>query len=380
MMRILHYHPQSSDDMIMQHIVILQQSMGIETRCDIANSLSSALQLLASKHYDILHIHGCWHNSMQRVAQKARRMSVRLVVTPHGQLEPWMVQQDYLKEKLPKQLLYQRDIIRNAYAVIVQGRMEQKCLEQLGWNRRIVIIRNCLITSSITPKQMATAISRLYRRIMDSDPLALMTIDTHQVLRFALKAGITGDSRWVGLLHDNGFTHNTYHDLQNKELSTEQWRLLKSYIQQEQITDVVERGLRLLGVDMPDVSLDSFEPFTPDNYESAISIDSAIGQQFATENDRLISTFRHLRRLIFRHRLALSHVVELDIELRQHPCEEDKLLEDLRFYHLYKTACRMMQLMSELTGLDEGFMPVPPLKDRMTRHLRYQVDHRLSLK
>jgi hypothetical protein len=38
-----------------------------------------------------------------------------------------------------------------------------------------------------------------------------------------------------------------------------------------------------------------------------------------------------------------------------------------------------MQLMSDLTGLTEGFMPVPPLNNRKTRQLRTTIDNHLKI-
>ncbi len=135
--------------MVTQHVTMLQKGMERDAENHLASNADDARTLLQGSHYDILHLHGCWRNSSRAIVNIAIRKGCRLVVTPHGQLEPWVQEQDYWKDKLPKRVLYQQRIIQQAYAIIIQGRMEQECMERLTWNKRLVTIRNCVITSSI---------------------------------------------------------------------------------------------------------------------------------------------------------------------------------------------------------------------------------------
>ena len=109
------------------------------------------------------------------------------------------------------------------------------------------------------------------------------------------------------------------------------------------------------------------------------SIESVIGISFVSENERLLATFKHLRKLVLRRQLTIMHLIELDKELRQHDCEEDKLCEKLGEHNLQKLAGRLMQVMQDLTGFTEGFMPVPPLDDRITKRIRQQVENHLKI-
>jgi len=244
--------------------------------------------------------------------------------------------------------------------------MEEECMTKLGWNRRTVIIRNCLITNTINAQEMAQQTWQVYRKVMDSNPLELMIDSTQDTLRQLLKVGITGDERWLG----ESFVTITDHN---------QWRMLYCYVHQEHIAETVRRGLRILRVETPDFDIQQMPCFMPDSYETPKTIEEAIGMQFATENDRLMATFKHLRRLAMHHRLTVSHLVELDKELRNHDCAEDQLCDALKERHLYSFARRIMQLSSDLTGLDEGLMPMPPLDDRLSRHMRKHVDNHLKI-
>ena len=365
-MRILHLYASNAPSVITDYVKMLCEQMGQETENESTTAVQEALQMLRDRHYDLLHIHGCWQYAAYRAVRQAQRRGTRIIVTPHGQLEPWVMKQGYWKEKLPKRLLFQRSIIQKAYAVVVQGNMEEECMTKLGWNRRIVIIRNCLITNTINAQEMARQTWLVYRKIMDSNTLALMSDSTKTTLRQLLKVGITGDERWLG----ESFVTITDHN---------QWRMLYCYVHQEQVAETVRRGLRILRADTPDFDIQQMPCFMPDGYETPKTIEEAIGMQYATENDRLMATFRHLRRLTMHHRLTLSHLVELDKELRNHDTAEDQLCDALRERHLYKFARRIMQLTNDLTGLDEGHMPMPPLDDRLSRHMRKYIDNHLKI-
>ena len=162
--------------MIAQHVQMLSEYGHCATEAEQAKTL------LQGGSYDILHLHGCWRNSSRSIVNIAMRLGCRLVVTPHGGLEPWVQEEKRWKEKLPKRILYQRDIIRRAYAVIIQGKMEDECMKRLGWNPRTVIIRNAVITQSTTPKEMAAQTLAVYRKVMDSNQLELMDDDMRDML------------------------------------------------------------------------------------------------------------------------------------------------------------------------------------------------------
>ncbi len=369
-MRILHYYDKT-EAMVSQHVKVLTDHVSGDYETHSVTEPEQARTLLKGAHYDILHLHGCWRNSSWSIVNLAFRQGTRLVLTPHGELEPWVQEEHRWKEKLPKRLLYQRSITRRAYAVIIQGRMEQECMQQLGWNPRTVIIRNAVITSSTTPVEMARQTVALYRKVMDSNPLALMDKDTYSVLRALLSAGITGDKRWVY----NGTTTPNIPTV----LSADQWRLLLCYAHQEQVTDTLRKGCRVLQLDAPDIDASQIDYFVPDGLVQAESIQQTIGYEFASENDRLLATFRYLRRLVSSGQLGVKHLVELNRELREHSCEEEALSDTLQEHHLLTLASRLMQLTYEQTGLTEGFMPVPPINDRTTRRLRQALDDHLRI-
>ena len=367
-MRILHFYP-ADNPMIGQHVAMLQEGMGLEAENHLVANAEDARTLLQGSHYDILHLHGCWCNASRRIVNLALRNGCRLIVTPHGQLEPWVQEEDYWKEKLPKRVLFQQAIIRQAYAIIIQGSMEQECMERLAWNKRLVTIRNCVITSSISKTDMARQTFKLYQKVMDTNTLELLSPEMRQHLKTIIKAGITGDIRW--LPESAISTLPPAHSIP--------WRELMLYAYHEQITDTISRGLRLLHLEFPDIDVEHIDHFWPEGYQETPLVGTTIGNQFASENDRLLASFRVIRKLMSNGQFSIKHLIELDRELRQHHCEEEELCEALKERQLWKLARRTMQLMYDRTGLTEGYMPVDPLDDHKTRSLRKQIDNHLKL-
>lgn len=365
-MRILHYY-EDKDTMISQHVKLLTDNMGMDAENYIATETEQAKTLLRGGHNDILHLHGCWRNSSRSIVNLALRQGARLVLTPHGQLEPWIREEGYWKEKLPKQLIYQRDIVQKAYAVIIQGRMEQECLNRLKWNPRTVIIRNAVVTHSITAKDMARKTLDVYQKVLDSNPLERMSNETRQTLLAMIIAGTTGDRRWIP------------EDMAVSPLSGDDWRLLLCYGHQEQITDTLQRGIRILELEVPAIDVEHIDYFLPERYVETKSIQQSIGNEFPYENDRLLATFKVLRKWEAAHELSIKHLIELNHELREHGCEEEELAEELKVRHLWKMVSRLMQVAAELTGLTEGFMPVAPTDDRLTRKMRREIENHLKI-
>ena len=148
-MRILHYYT-ASDKISHEYIDILSKAMTelnylsgdgcIENVS--ASSLHEALKLINLSNVDIIHLHGCWRDSDFMLVRKAKKSGTRIIVSPHGQLEPWVINTDYWKKHFPRIIVYQKKIGRDAFAVVVMGRMEEECMKRLGWNVRIEVVKN----------------------------------------------------------------------------------------------------------------------------------------------------------------------------------------------------------------------------------------------
>ena len=329
-MKTLHLYPENAP-FIAKHIALL------------GNQTDSAVP-------DIVHVHGCWQYNIVRQAMQAHRQGARIVFTPHGGLEPWVISERRLSEKLCKTLLWQRRMVECSYVVIAHGNMEAEALRQLGWNPRIEIIRNAVVTNSITPEAMAQQTQEVYRKVMDSNTSELMGDDTRRLLTLLLKAGITGDRRW---------TTEQPPDIDEKE-----WRLLLIYADHENVRATVDSGCHVLGLRQPYIETGNISSYLPTGYERP--------KVEAHDTTGIVAEMR-------RKSLTLRHFVELDRALRHSEASDEWLCDTLAENHQLRYFRRLLQVLTELTGLDEGFWPAKPLNDRHTRTIRNQLNNHLRI-
>ena len=335
-MTVLHLYPEV-DSMIRQHVDMLR-AYGAGTEAD-ADGLPA-----------IVHVHGCWDHNVVSQAERLRRQGARLVFTPHGGLEPWVVSQRRLTEKAAKTLLWQRRLVQHAYVVIAEGRVEAQNLAELGWTPRTETVRNAVVTKSVTPEAMAKQTVAIYRKVMDSHTLQLMGDDTRQLLRLALKAGITGDRRWVTATPPT--------------IDETEWRRLLIYADQENVRTTLDSGLHILGINQPYIDTAHIVCYLPTGYERPrLSVLTPVDIAAHTVHGQL----------------TLRHLVELDRGLRRPDVDDDQMGEALEARSLTRHFRRLLQLLSEQTLLDEGFMPLAPLDDKQTQALRNLLSNHLRI-
>lgn len=297
----------------------------------------------------IVHVHGCWNRTIVRRAERLRQQGVRLVHTPHGALEPWVIDERRLTEKAAKTLLWQRRQVGNAYAVIAQGLMECDCLRQLKWNPRVETIRNAVVTSTITPEEMARQTCAVYQKVMDSYTLPLLSADAERLLAVLIKVGITGDRRWVEEWPTIGPTD---------------WRRLLLLADHENIRQVIDLGISTLGISIPAIDTTQISAYFPTSYTKPTigSTDPVSIAQQALKGP-----------------LCLLHLVELARALRQPGVDDTSLIDELADQSLTRYFQHLLQLVAEQTLLEEGFMPFLPVDDRFTRQMRRQLRERLKI-
>ena len=364
-MKILHFYHQESD-LQAHYVEMLLQTMTGSVEVKALSSLTEIRKSLTAQHYDILHIHGCWSIQYAKAATQAHRLGTRVVISPHGELEPWILKNRQWQEKMPKTLLYQRQTIQEAYVVIAMGTMERESLEKLGWNPRIETIRNAVITHSITPSEMTRQLLTVYQKVMDSDVFNLMSKETREALLLLLKAAVSGLRNWL-----QGQTV--------PQLSEEQWRQLFIYARHERLENRLKRGIHVLGLKEPMIDVSRVQSYFPTDYQPVKTITEAIGNKFVSENDRLLATFKYLHRQHTSQQLAMAHILELEREIREHDIDEELLQETLEDARLLTFASRLMGVLATFTQLEEGMMPVPALNDRQTEKMETVITNHLKI-
>lgn len=355
-MKILHIYPKN-DDMIMRHVSLLSEGMRLSADVQVATSLSEFKTRFQQQSPDIVHCHGCWQYAIVSAAHMARKRGARVVLTPHGQLQPWVLEEHSLHEKLQKALLWQRRSVEQAYALIAFGKMELKHLQKLKWNPRIEMILNALITNSTTPKEMCSQTYAVYQKVLDSNTLGQMDDHTQRLLAAIIKAGITGDIRWVTF-----------------ETGDTDWRRLLIYAEHEHIRNYVDYGINILRLKTLQIESEKIPAYFPDGYTKPASLKTIIGEYKGDETDYLVRMIRQIQK-----QPLLLHLIELSRELRRDSVNDDLLQRALEEKGLSKYTARLIQVLSEQTLLDEGYMPLAPLDDRGTQQIRKAITNHLRI-
>ena len=356
-MKILHLYPKS-DDMIAKHVSILAEGLRNSAEIQVAESLSDFKERFRQMQPDIVHGHGCWQSGIIIAASIARRHGTRFVLSPHGQLEPWEIKSNSRKGTRMARC------VERAYAVIAFGKMEQKYLQRLKWNPRIEVIRNSLITNSTTPQDMCMQTFAVYQKVMDTNVLELMDDKTHETLAVIIKAGITGDRRWI----------DSQPSPLASPLSTLNWRRLLIYAEHQNIRNYVDYGINILCLNALSLETTKIAAYFPEAYQKPKQLREIVGDYKGDETDYLVRMIRQIQK-----QPLLLHLIELTRELYRDSVDDDRLLEALEEKGLTKYASRLMQVLSEQTLLDEGYIPLQPTDDRGTRQIRNLIANHLKI-
>lgn len=90
---------------------------------------------------DIVHLHGVWDVILWEAATLARKSRTIYVVTPHGMLDPWSLEQKKWKKKLALSLGFGRMLKRAAFLHLLNA-AERRLIEPLSLPCETVIIPN----------------------------------------------------------------------------------------------------------------------------------------------------------------------------------------------------------------------------------------------
>lgn len=89
----------------------------------------------------IVHLHGIWDAEIHRCAVICRRLGIKYVIAPRGMLEPWSLQQKWLKKRIAR-LLYQDRDLKCAVALHATAESEAEQFKKLGFNNPVIISPN----------------------------------------------------------------------------------------------------------------------------------------------------------------------------------------------------------------------------------------------
>jgi glycosyltransferase involved in cell wall biosynthesis len=88
---------------------------------------------------DVVHIHGLWTPFEWRAYREGKSRGARLVISPHGSLEPWAFRHHRVK-KLAAWMLYQKKILQQADLLVASTDIERDNFRELGLTAPIAVI------------------------------------------------------------------------------------------------------------------------------------------------------------------------------------------------------------------------------------------------
>ena len=352
-MKVLFVYPKSNP-LISRHVSMLTDGLRQSATIDIADNAGAIRKALKEQVPDIIHCHGWTSVSAARAILSGINKGARLVLTLHGQMEPWATDKN---KKMPA-IYWQKRLITRAYSVILLGRLELTNFQKLSWNRRTEEIHNAVTTNTISHQEMCAATFAVYQKVMDSNTLELMDEPTVRMLRAIIKVGIMGDRRWTVVLP-------------SEEVN---WRHLLLYAEHENIRNYVDYGISILGLSVPAIDTSRIAAYFPDHYETPRPIREKVGDYNGKETDYLVRIIHQLRQ-----QPLLLHLIELTRELYRDTVDDEQLAERLEEKKLTAFTQSLMQVLDEQAALDEGYMPLSPADNRLTRQIRQQLDNHVNI-
>ncbi|MBQ3632409.1 MAG: hypothetical protein II949_14440 [Prevotella sp.] len=320
MLTVLHIHPKDVP-MTTRYLSLLSDAMRHHVRSITCDEKADFQRLCAEFRPDIVHQHGAAPFSLPS--------TVRRVVSPNGSTAVATDGMGY-------------------YAIVARSKIEAQRLQL----PRTEVILNPLITKTTTFDETAEKMVRVYKRVMDSNPLPLMDEDTRRLLAAVLKVGILGDQRWL--------TTPLALDVQYAPAAL---RLIQIYSEFEGVSAIADEGLRILGISAP--RREAVDCYLPEGFTPPTSM------RGRTVVDMLND--------VSQNGLSLLRLTDLSRALHDEHLNESELLLQLEQNNLTPLFKSIIQLLSEQLLLDEGFMPCAPADNRQTQNLRTLLTNHLRI-
>ena len=98
-------------------------------------------EVIARIQPHIVHLHGVWSLALHQCATVCRKLKIPYVIAPRGMLEPWSLQQKWLKKRIARFLYQDRDL-KCAAALHATAESEAEQFRKLGFRNPIIVSPN----------------------------------------------------------------------------------------------------------------------------------------------------------------------------------------------------------------------------------------------
>ncbi|MBR4388839.1 MAG: glycosyltransferase [Prevotella sp.] len=324
---------------------------------------------------DIVHIHGAWSYTSYRVSCWCRRRGFPVVLSTHGMFDKKVLDQDFLKKRIPRIFLYQRRMVHSMRGIDASNSSESKQLSQLGWNKRIDIV--CATDDPSVSIDFDKAYLKWYQKIFDTD-----VYDTFGQLE---KESLCALLRVANTPVDGHQMLSAQSILTLRELTPPIWRRLFIYARDQHVDDDLRNAITRMQLTLTSSVTEPQEryPWKEGKNGDTLSDSEMLerSKRLVAILDNKIKTSEHdmrrmcimllnLRHLYKKKSLSLRHLCDFYRLVRDCDIDEDRLADFLDEMHIHRFTGRMMQILHEVLYLEEGYMLVEPLDDTGTEKIR----------
>ena len=164
-------------------------------------------QLIESEKPDIVHINGIWQPQTWLFQKVAQNFELKVVVSPHGMLDPYILKRHPLKKKIAM-LLFQKKAINSANYFVVTSNLEYENLRKIRIKQNVEIIPNAIDVQpvkqktnySVEGKKNILYLSRIHSQ--KGIELLIEAIDCLKNENIKLIIAGQGESSYVEFLND----------------------------------------------------------------------------------------------------------------------------------------------------------------------------------
>ena len=103
--------------------------------------LNEFRDFLEKEKPDVVHINGIWSPQNWGFQKAAQKLGIKVIISPHGMLEPWIIAHNPLKKRVAL-YLYQKKAIKQSSVIHATSPMEANNIKALGFNNTIFVIPN----------------------------------------------------------------------------------------------------------------------------------------------------------------------------------------------------------------------------------------------
>lgn len=370
-MRILHYiNSLKAGNLLSDYILQLTSEQKEYAEVKTLTSTDDFQKVAEEENPDIIHIHACWDYLAAKRAQWAVKKGYAVVLSTHWGLNEPIRSNEQRIRKFIKQMMYQQKTVHQVDAMLVTNEKERQMALTLGWQKRIDVIPNSLLNSSISASEMAEQTILYYNKVLDT---------RYQVAMSSMENDAVYSLLHVGLARET--THNLLPSdqlLNLRSLNPAQWRRILLYSDDENIREIIDNAISRLQLNAPNIETSTIQRFAlvlpkernPLNQQKIVGTKPLTRQRLndnINSDETIVKTIAimlaNAHQLDRKQTLSMRHLADLYTMIKYNDYDEDRLAEVLRHMRIYRFSRRIIQLLVDKLHLEEGFRPFSPLAD-----------------